>query len=188
MATQRQKAGRPHLAGLRPVLVAAIAVAAHLPAACGGGRTPPGVIQGARAADREFLDEMAYVLEMARESAGQAVANVTRPELKEYAPQVRDQHASQLSAVRSLDQTLFSRENAGAGAIPAQIAPGPNFDREWLASMIEVHQLGVEVAAARLEEQGDPQVEALARQLHASERQELERLRAWSRQWFGGGT
>lgn len=128
---------------------------------------------------------MADVLETARESTGEAMAQANRAELKEYARQARDEHARQVSAVRSLDQALFGHETGGFGAMPVRVAPGPNFDRDWVAKMVDLHKLAVNIAAARLKKRGDSQAEALARQLHATEGQELEKLRAWSRQWFG---
>jgi uncharacterized protein (DUF305 family) len=170
----------------RLFLFVALTAAVSVSPACGSRRTPLGVVQGATEADREFLDEIGEILEMARVSATQAMQYAGRPELKEYARQAADEHARQLSSVRSTDKALFGDETAGLGAIPVVISPGPSYDREWLASMIELHQLGVDIASARLEERGEPQAETLARELLASERQQLDRLRAWSREWFGG--
>jgi uncharacterized protein (DUF305 family) len=53
--------------------------------------------------------------------------------------------------------------------------------------MIALHQAAVEVAAERFGKRGEAQAESLTRQLHASEQQELERVRAWSNAWFGDG-
>jgi hypothetical protein len=86
----------------RLLVLAAATAAVSVSSACGGSRrTPPGVVQGATAADREFLDEIGDILEMARVSATQALQYATRPELKEYARQAAEEHARQLTTVRS---------------------------------------------------------------------------------------
>jgi hypothetical protein len=127
---------------------AAVTAAVHVPAACGGGRRPPSVVQGATESDRDFLDQMAVLLETARVSAGQAVDQATRAELKEYAGHIRDEHARQVSAVRSLDQALFDHDPGMFSVIPPLIALGANFDREWLTNMIELEPSTLRVRAS----------------------------------------
>lgn len=56
----------------------------------------------------------------------------------------------------------------------------------FLAAMIPHHESAVEMASIVIRRGSDPQVRALARRIVADQRGEIDQMRAWYREWFGG--
>jgi uncharacterized protein (DUF305 family) len=69
--------------------------------------------------------------------------------------------------------------------MPADIPAGPNFDLQWITSMIRHHQMAIDMATLELQADGREQTDSLVNHIITEQRSEQMMLQTWAQQWYG---
>jgi uncharacterized protein (DUF305 family) len=185
----------------RRLLLLLLTVTAGLSlAGCDLGDTPLGALGGhphaPNAADAAFLRSMTQhetgslgITQLARRRA-------LRAELRGIARTMSDEQQDELHKLGSLAHVLgtrarrppaTSRAPSSALADLTRVKDATSFDYEFMRTMIEQNQAAIAIADDESRHGNDPETKRLAVVVARSRIDELEQIRAWLRQWYGGG-
>jgi uncharacterized protein (DUF305 family) len=175
----------------RYALVAALLATVAL-AGCGGGTsekpnaTDAAFVRAMRAHERTI----GTIAEIGRRKA-------LRNELRAISKSTLSRRDQQVSALDWFESSLRSRA-APPGAAAIVRGPPPldarglrtavSIDHEFLVLMVREHEYAMATALVERDHGGDRRIKALAQAIYSSSREDLGKLRAWLRTWYGDDT
>lgn len=65
-------------------------------------------------------------------------------------------------------------------------AKGADFDKMFLAMMIEHHHGAIHMAELANEKSSNPEIKQMAEKMASSQREEIKKMKGWQKAWFGG--
>lgn len=182
---------------------ASLLLAVFLIAACGSGS------DSAASLDQQYIDMMVPHHESAVAMAELATERSQRSELQEYAAAVIAAQSTEIAQLRSWRMEWFgSEETPPMSAMPmlqgmSMDMPGhdmhgasmdmeqdirdlenaSDFDREFLEAMIVHHEMAVEASEIVVAGEVRAEIRALAEDVIADQRAEIEQMEAWLASW-----
>jgi uncharacterized protein (DUF305 family) len=179
-------------------------VAATFVAACGGSdeSSPAG-----NEADAAFVADMVPHHEGAVVMARMAQERAENPELRALADEIIVAQEKEIAEMESVKEDLpesggdaghmmgeehmghmgMDAEGMGMDMDPAELEDAESFDIAFIDMMIPHHEGAVEMADQLLEEGENPQLQAMAKEIIASQTAEIEQMRKWRAQWAEEG-
>ncbi len=180
-------------------------VAALLVSACGGG---PAASGGAyNEADVAFLSDMVPHHEQAVEMAALVADRSERPELEELAATITETQAAEIATMKGMlsaaggeaagghgdshgdshDDEMAMEGMAGSAELDElRSLSGNAFDLRFLELMTAHHEGAVKAAEQVQADGKNPDVAALAEEIAAAQRAEIEQMTAWQGEWSAG--
>jgi uncharacterized protein (DUF305 family) len=147
--------------------------------------TSPQVTSAATSADRAFIDGMVPHHGMAVLSADMAIARAVHPELKAFAQKMKDDQQKEIDLLKSWKVAWFGTDSVPSPMMPADIPAGPNFDLQWMKSMMTHHQGAIDMSTLTIDAPSRAESDSLSRHIIDEQRSEQQEMQAWAKQWYG---
>jgi uncharacterized protein (DUF305 family) len=186
---------------LRRLSIVAIALMATFAlAACSGNGDEETV---GNEADAAFVADMIPHHEGAVEMAKMAQTEAERPELKAMADEIIAAQEKEIAQMEALQEDLpdvddggsmmmgedhmghmgMDDESMGMSMDPTKLMDAESFDLAFIEMMIPHHEGAVAMAEALLEDGENAELQAMARNVIASQTAEIEQMRSWQKAW-----
>jgi len=189
--------------GLAGIVVTASLTTAELPyGVCPGGvcgRVPQAV--GVTAVDATFVEQMVPHHEDAIAMAGLALKRSERPEIRDLAQDIVRTQRAENDLMRGWYRDWFgtavpetpSRRTGpgmmsgmmGSAAGLERLEDTEDFDRAFIETMVPHHRMGVMMATMAGDATRRTDVRELTARIIESQSEEIDRMLAWYREWYG---
>ena len=123
-----------------------------------------------------------------------ALAEAEHPELRELAQNIKRTQAEEIERMRAWYRDRYGTEvppgmmgrGMMAGHDPAAIDGARPFDKAFIEEMIPHHWMAVMMSSHVLGGIQQPELRALLESIGAGQGAEIEQMRRWYRDWYGG--
>jgi uncharacterized protein (DUF305 family) len=154
--------------------------------------------------DRHFIEQMIPHHDDAVAMAELALDRAEHAELRELAQTIRTTQSQEIDQMRSwyeawygvgVPDDLLDRGSGMMGMGMGRMADSADlqvleaaqpFDREFIEQMVPHHQMGVMMAQMVLSGSAREEIRSLARSIIRTQSDEIERMRDWYQDWYGG--
>ena len=151
--------------------------------------------------DREFLSGMTAHHQSAIEMAEAAADKAEHPELATLARNIIEAQQAENEQMQAWLKEWYGAEpesgggrhsgmpgmqGEGAMGVPAEeLREAKPFDRAFIDAMIPHHEGAIKDAQLAIKRAEHPELKELARNIEATQRQEIQQMRQWRKQWYG---
>jgi uncharacterized protein (DUF305 family) len=185
-------------------LLAAATLAIGLPVAgCGeddngsGGGSSTSASAPGNGVDRAFATAMIPHHRSAVDMAEIAKERSKRSEIKRLVNDIVTSQNAEIEQLTALDQRLVDAEvepgdlgipddKMGMDHGPSMLEDAKPFDREFIDMMIPHHQGAIRMARVELEKGRNPELKQLAQAILDAQTKEIDQMKVWRVDWFGG--
>ena len=150
-------------------------------------------------ADAGFVREMVPHHEGAVEMAQLALDQAEHPELEQLSRDIISTQRAEIEELEAIAGELGTEAGHPAGdgghmgqethamGDPDELDGARPFDQAFIDMMIPHHEAAIEMSRALLETTENPRLRTLAEDIAGAQQREIDQMRAWRADWYGGG-
>lgn len=187
---------KPLLAALAALLAAGILTV--VASGCGDNTTTSSSVSG-NAADAAFVNDMVPHHQGAIDMAEIAQTKGQHPQIKALATGIIAAQKSEIAIMKKLQNDLhsvgghsahmgMSQSEMGMDGDMPMLENASQFDKAFIDMMIPHHQGAIRMARQQLPDGKLPALQTMARNIIKAQTAEIEQMRTWRKQWYGGSS
>lgn len=188
---------------IKPLLAALLAagILTVVATGCGDNSTKSSASAPAsgNAADAAFVNDMVPHHQGAIDMAEIARTKAQHPQIKALATGIIAAQKSEIAVMRKMQNDLhsvgghsahmgMSQSDMGMDGDMPMLENASQFDKAFIDMMIPHHQGAIRMARRQLADGKLPALQTMARNIIKAQTTEIEQMRAWRKQWYGGRT
>ena len=134
---------------------------------------------------RSYIDNIVPHHQIALIRADEALAKAVHPGLRNIAQRMKDDQGREIAEFKEIRRQLVGSDTTPPPMMPQPIPAGPDFDRQWMLSMINHHQGAINNSTLAHGSNVRSRVDSLAHHTIEEQKKEQQDLRDSLRVWYG---
>ena len=157
------------------------------------------LMKNSKYSDERFIDAMVPHHRGAIAMARVALKNAEHEEIIELSRNIVSTQQDEIEELKTIKKEEFGTsqvpmemspqqmQSMGMMMNPEHLAHKEPFDRAFIDAMIPHHQSAIEMARVALKKSKNPKIRELAENIVGAQKQEIEQMKQWRKEWYPGG-